>query len=171
MDVKELIKRLGLTRHPEGGWYRETYRSGEQIPAPALPERFSGARSFSTAINFLLEQGDFSSFHRIKSDEIWHYYAGAAVIIHLITPDGNAAALQLGPDVGRGQQFQIVIPAGCWFGAEPTGEGCSLVGCTVAPGFDFADFELADRDTLVAHCPEHATLINRLTRKTEAACV
>jgi uncharacterized protein len=171
MDAKELINRLDLTRHPEGGWYRETYRSAEQLAAPALPERFSGVRSCGTAIYFLLEQGDFSSFHRIKSDEIWHYYAGSAVMIHLITPDGKAAALQLGPDVRLDQQFQIVIPAGCWFGAEPVDEGFALVGCTVAPGFDFADFELADCDTLLACYPEHATLINRLTRKTEAADV
>lgn len=164
MEAKELINQLELARHPEGGWYRETYRSDVQVAAAALPERFSGERSCSTAIYFLLEQGDFSSFHRIKSDELWHYYAGAAVLIHLITPEGAATTLQLGPDPGQGQQFQVVIPAGCWFGAEPADEGFSLVGCTVAPGFDFADFELAERQTLLDRYPAQAPLITRLTR-------
>ena len=164
MDADELIRQLALNRHPEGGWYRETYRSGEQIAAQALPERFGGARSCSTAIYFLLESGDFSSFHRIKCDEIWHYYAGSAVIIHILTPDGKNSSLQLGPDCGTGQQFQAVIPAGCWFGAEPAGEGFSLVGCTVSPGFDFADFELADRKLLLKYYPDHTELIQRLTR-------
>lgn len=159
-----LIDRLGLVRHPEGGWYRETYRSAEQIPVPALPDRYDGARAYSTAIYFLLEQGDFSALHRIKSDEIWHYYAGAAVTIHLITPGGTISSLQLGPDLEHGQQFQILLPAGCWFGAEPAGEGFSLMGCTVAPGFHFSDFELADRQRLLQQYPQHADLITRLTR-------
>lgn len=165
MNAAYLIEKLDLTRHPEGGWYRETYRSAVQLAGQALPEKYGSARAASTAIFFLLEQGDFSSFHRIKSDEIWHCYAGSAVLIYLLHPDGSLATLQLGPDVEAGQQFQIVIPAGCWFGAEPAGPGCSLIGCTVAPGFDFSDFELAKREALVAEYPEHATLISRLTRK------
>lgn len=165
MDAKLIINRLDLKPHPEGGWYRETYRSNEQLAATALPERYGGARSFSTAIYFLLEQNDFSSFHRIASDEIWHHYLGAPVVIYQINTAGELTTLQLGPDLGQGQQFQIIIPAGTWFAAEPAGNGFSLVGCTVAPGFDFSDFELAEQMGLLEECPQHAVLISRLTRQ------
>jgi uncharacterized protein len=164
LKAEELIRQLDLTRHPEGGWYRENYRSAGQIADQALPDRFKGARSFSTAIYFLLEQDDFSSFHRIQSDELWHYYTGSPASIHLITADGNMATLLLGPDISQGQQFQVVIPAGCWFAAEPAAAGYFLAGCTVAPGFDFTDFELADRASLLVSYPQHAELICRLTR-------
>ena len=113
LKAEELIRQLDLTRHPEGGWYRENYRSAGQISDQALPDRFKGARSFSTAIYFLLEQNDFSSFHRIQSDELWHYYTGSPASIHLITADGNVATLLLGPDISQSQHFQFVIPAGC----------------------------------------------------------
>lgn len=159
-----LIARLGLIRHPEGGWYRETYRSCEQIPATALPERFGGDRCLSTAIYFLLEPGDFSRLHRIKADELWHYYGGSSVLVHRIDPDGSYHLQRLGPGMEEGEQFQQLVPAGCWFGAEPAGSGYALVGCTVAPGFDFADFDLAEREALLARYPQHADLITRLTR-------
>jgi len=156
------IETLGLVRHPEGGWFGETYRSSESIPAHGLPERFSGPRSFGTAIYFLLERGQFSALHRIKSDEIWHFYGGAPLTVHLITPDGERLGLPLGSNAEQGERFQAVVPAGCWFGAETTGE-YSLVGCTVAPGFDFCDFEMADREELSALFPLQADLISRLT--------
>ena len=165
MDAKLIINQLDLKPHPEGGWYRETYRSNELLAATALPERYGDARSFSTAIYFLLEQNDFSSFHRIASDEIWHHYLGTPVIIYQLNKAGELTTLQLGPDLGQGQHFQIIIPAGTWFAAEPVDNNFSLVGCTVAPGFDFSDFEFAERDILLEEYPQHTGLINRLTRQ------
>lgn len=165
-NAEEIINTLGLERHPEGGWFRETYRATEMVPYAALPNRFSGDRSFCTAIYFLLKKGEFSVFHRIKSDELWHFHAGASMTIHVITPEGDYWALPLGVDLFAGDSFQTVVPAGCWFGAEVTGEGeFSLVGCTVAPGFDFADFEMAERESLLRQFPAHKELIQRLTVK------
>jgi len=159
------IDHLGLAPHPEGGWFRETYRSAETIPEAGLPTRFQGARSLSTAILFLLESGDISALHRLKSDEIWHFHDGLPVRVHVITPEGDYRALLLGRDPSEGEQFQAVVPAGCWFGAETTGaEGFSLVGCTVAPGFAFSDFDMAERAGLMALFPHHEALIRRLTR-------
>ncbi len=161
----EMISLLNLVRHPEGGWYRETYRSAEVLPANQLPVRFGGERSFGTPIYFLLEQGDFSTLHRIKSDEIWHFYAGASLTVHVITRAGEHTILKLGQDFAAGEAFQAVVPAGCWFGAEVSGPGpYSLVGCTVAPGFDFADFELGERKELLCIYPAHEEVIRRLTR-------
>lgn len=158
----ELIAGLGLTRHPEGGWYRETYRAAGTIPGNLLPEHVAGERSFSTAIYFLLERGGMSALHRIKSDELWHFHAGAALTVHVITPAGDYYPLTLGSDLATGETFQAVVPAGCWFGAETTGD-YSLVGCTVAPGFDFADFEMGSRSDLLGRFPAHAGIIRRLT--------
>ena len=160
----ELVTQLHLLRHPEGGWYRETYRAAEQIADTALPERFGGHRALSTAIYFMLEPGDFSALHRIKADELWHYYGGSSVLVHRIDPDGSYHRLQLGPHLAVGEQFQLMVPAGCWFGAELVGNGYALVGCTVAPGFDFSDFELAGRAQLISCYPQYAELITRLTR-------
>lgn len=162
--AKELIANLELFRHPEGGWFRETYRSCETVSAQALPERFAGERTFSTAIYFLLEAGDISALHRIKSDEIWHFYSGSTLLIHTIFPDGRYQEQHLGSDLVAGERYQAVVPAGCWFGAELAAAPFALVGCTVSPGFDFADFEMADRWQLTACYPQHAELIERMTR-------
>ena len=168
LTADELIKRLGLVHHPEGGWYRETYRSAGMIPGDALPERFSGPRSLCTSIYFFLEQGDRSALHRIKSDELWHFHTGASLAIHVITPDGEHQKLKLGTDITAGESFQAVVPAGCWFGAEISGYGLySLVGCTVAPGFNFDDFEMGSRAILLQQFPSHAEIIRRLTKKPE----
>jgi len=161
----EWIERLRLEPHPEGGFYRETYRAIEAIEAAHLPPRFGGRRVHSTAIYFLLPGDHVSAFHRIKSDEIWHFYAGTALTLTLIHPDGRLETQRLGPDPDRGQSFQALVPAGCWYGAivdDP--ESYALVGGTVAPGFDFADFELADRAALLAQFPQHREIIVRLTR-------
>ncbi len=164
-DAGEIIKLLDLVRHPEGGWYRETYRSAEVLPAEHLPARFGGERSLGTAIYFLLERGDFSALHRIKSDEIWHFHAGAPLTVHVIAPNGEHRTLKLGPDIAACERFQAILPAGCWFGAEAAGPvPYSLVGCTVSPGFDFADFELGDRNELLRSYPAHSEIIRRLTR-------
>jgi predicted cupin superfamily sugar epimerase len=158
----ELITRLKLSRHPEGGWYRESYRATGIVAANLLPQRFEGDRAFSTAIYFLLERGDISALHRIKSDELWHFYSGAALTVHVITPEGDYYPLKIGSDLAAGESFQAVVPANCWFGAEPEGE-YSLVGCTVAPGFDFADFEMGTREQLLRRFPAHASVILSLT--------
>ncbi|MCU0450976.1 MAG: cupin domain-containing protein [Bernardetiaceae bacterium] len=159
------IDQLNMQAHPEGGWFAETYRSPETVAGPALPARYAGGRSFATAIYFLLTGGVFSAFHRIASDELWHFYEGRPVRVHVIAPDGAYRLLALGP--GPGQHYQAVVPAGHWFASEvadPAPAAYALVGCTVAPGFDFADFELAARPQLTAAFPRHAALIGRLTR-------
>lgn len=167
-QVKRWVNELGLAPHPEGGWYKEVYRASEEIGVAGLPERFDGARSFSTSIYFLLAGDNFSAFHRIKSDELWHFYAGSGVIVHIISPDGELSSIKLGNNPEAGETFQGVVPAGCWFASEPKHGGYGLVGCTVAPGFDFADFELAEREALQAEFPQHRELIGRLTRSTLA---
>lgn len=163
--AQELIKKYNLLPHPEGGWYKETYRSAELVPAEALPGRFSGARAFSTAIYFLLEQGNFSAFHRIKSDECWHFYAGDPLEVYVIQHNGALDIIRLGNDSNKDQVFQYVVPANCWFASKPAANSSyCFVGCTVAPGFDFADFEMAQADLLSNEFPAHATIIQQLCR-------
>ncbi|MEI2737858.1 MAG: cupin domain-containing protein [Chitinophagaceae bacterium] len=162
---RQLIEKYFLRPHPEGGWYKQSYKSNESIAASALPERFGGDRPFSTAIYFLLEQGNFSAFHRIKSDECWHFYAGDTLQVYVIHPDAVMEIISLGPAIEEGEQFQYVVPANCWFASRPApGSSFSFVGCTVAPGFDFADFELADADILSKEYPQHAAIIRELCR-------
>ena len=159
------IEHLGLAPHPEGGHFRETYRAPESIPGTALPARSGGPRVFSTAIYFLLRAGEVSALHRIKSDELWHFYTGGPLVVSVIDPDGARHDLALGPDPDAAQLFQATVPAGAWFGAAVRlGTAYALVGCTVAPGFEFADFELADRGALLRRYPQHAALIEQLTR-------
>lgn len=165
LTAQQIIASLELAHHPEGGWFRETYRCAESVPAQALPPRFEGDRSLSTAIYFLLQAGEISALHRIKSDELWHFYAGSPLLIHAIFPDGHYRAQRLGSGCTAGNLYQVVVPAGCWFGAELVGTQYALVGCTVSPGFDFADFELADKEQLSARYPQHATLISRLSSR------
>lgn len=164
--IQALINHYNLLPHPEGGFYRQTYAASELILRDALPERFDGNRSFSTAIYFLLPFGNFSAFHRIKSDEVWHFYEGCALHIHVIYPNGEYECLKLGNNMNNGESYQLVVPANAWFASEPVGDAGSfaLVGCTVAPGFDFADFELADAEKLVEQFPSHEQLVRRLSR-------
>lgn len=165
MNSKQYIRLLNLQPHPEGGFYRQTYRSNEFLAATTLPERFKGNRPFSTAIYYLLEQGDFSSFHKIKSDECWHFYSGSTLYIHVIENDGNYFYAKLGSLLQNGEVFQFIVPAGAWFAAEPAPETAfALAGCTVAPGFDFEDFEMGHRETLLKQFPQHNTIIDRLCR-------
>lgn len=161
----ELITHYQLQPHPEGGWYKEIYRSKELIAANALPKRFSGNRNFSTAIYFLLEQGNYSAFHKIKSDECWHFYAGDALEVFILLPIGELQIISLGNDIAYGQVFQYVVPANCWFASRPSKESAfCFVGCTVAPGFDFEDFEMAKAETLTQAFPQHSSLIRELCR-------
>ncbi len=162
MNAPELVRHFGMSPHPEGGFYRETYRSAGSIPAEALPSGFSGARSYSTAILFLLRQGDVSRLHRIRQDELWHFYLGDPLRLVMISPEGRPEEVVLGQDVTRGQHLQWAVPAGYWVGAAPVpGSAFSLVGCTVAPGFDFADFELGEREALLRLFPDARELVER----------
>ncbi|MEW5869172.1 MAG: cupin domain-containing protein [Chloroflexota bacterium] len=157
------IEKLNLQVYPRGGCFRETYRASEAIPPEALPERYDGARAFSTTIYFLLQGEQVSPLHRLKSDEGWHFYAGSPLRLHLFQPDGSYAALVLGPDFELGQVFQAVARRGCWFGAAlERPDGYALLGCTVAPGFDPSDFELARRGEMLRLYPAQAALIERL---------
>ncbi len=159
------ITDLGLRPHPEGGYFREAYRASETIAQAHLPARFAGDRVYSTAIYFLLQGDDFSALHRIQSDEIWHFYDGVPVTIHVIDPAGQYTTLRLGRDLAAGEAPLQVLPAGCWFGANLADRnGYALVGCTVAPGFDFADFELPTRAALLERYPQHAAIVEALTR-------
>jgi predicted cupin superfamily sugar epimerase len=164
-DAHFWIDRLNLTRHPEGGFFRETYRSEETIARECLPERFAGDRAFSTAIFFLLPANEISAFHRIRQDEVWHFYEGSALVIHVIDPRGSYSAIRLGLAVELGETPQAVVRGGCCFGAS-IGEGgaYALVGCTVAPGFDFDDLEIPRREELLARYPQHRSIIEKLTR-------
>jgi predicted cupin superfamily sugar epimerase len=150
MRHQELIERLALEPHPEGGFYRQTYKA---------PGTSANGRAHSTAIYFLLPAGHASRLHRIKSDEVWHFYDGDPLCIVELTPDGALQTTRL-----HREMPQHVVPAGRWFGALPEpGSEFALVGCTVAPGFDFADFELARRGDLVARYPQHRAVIETLT--------
>lgn len=163
-DAKYWVEKLKMQSHPEGGFFAETYRSTEKIDNNSLPKRFSGDRNFSTGIYFLLESHHFSAFHRIQSDEMWHFYAGDALNVYYIDNEGNMQIIKLGNNPENEEVFQAVVPAGVWFGSKPAVENSySLVGCTVAPGFDFADFEMPDRHTLLQEFPQHENIIKILT--------
>jgi predicted cupin superfamily sugar epimerase len=163
--AEQWIERLKLQPHPEGGWYRQTYSASLMLPQSALPG-YGGDRAASTAIYFLLAGDQFSALHRLRSDEVWHFYAGSGLIVHAIEPGGRYTQLLLGVDSEAGEQFQAVVPGGCWFGSSlRRPDSFALVGCTVAPAFDFAEFQMAKRDELAAAYPEHRAMINELTRR------
>lgn len=159
------IDHFKLQPHPEGGYFRQTYRAPLVLEQSALPVTFRGPRNASTAIYFLLAGEDFSALHRLRSDEVWHFYAGHTLLVHSIDLEGNQHSIKLGQNPEACEQFQCVVPSGQWFGScleRP--DTYALVGCTVAPGFDFADFEMAQRSSLIAQYPQHRDLIERLTR-------
>ncbi|UII30640.1 cupin domain-containing protein [Fulvivirga ulvae] len=159
--VNNYIHTLGLQPHVEGGYYKETYRSELENDYMG----FRGKRSVSTGIYFLLKAGEFSAFHRIKSDEMWHFYDGDPLSVYIITAAGELQVVKLGLDLGKGQQPQAVVPAGCWFASCVEAPGSfTLVGCTVAPGFDFQDFEMASRAHLIAAFPQYGSIITKLTK-------
>jgi predicted cupin superfamily sugar epimerase len=160
-DAARRIAQLALAPHPEGGFYRETYRSPLVLATPR------GPRAAHTAIYFLLPAGVLSALHRVASDEAWHHYEGDPVDLHLIEGNGadaRATVIALGHDHARGERPQHVVPAGVWQAAVPRGDRFALCGCTVAPGFDFADFELPPRAELLSRFPAHGSLVTSLTR-------
>ena len=162
-DINALISRYKLMPHPEGGFYAETYRSFGAIPAESLPS-FSGSRAYSTAIVYLLRAGDKSHLHRIKQDEMWHFYLGGPMRLVMLTPKGEFLEIILGQNFAKGQLVQYCVPRGCWFGASPLPQSpFSFVGCTVAPGFEFEDFELASKHQLSQQFPAFTHVINEFT--------
>lgn len=159
------IKHLQLTQHIEGGWYNEVYRSALAFQKEQLPASFNDKRNCCTHIYFLLGKHGFSAFHRIKSDELWHFYAGDPLVVYEIERSGELIEHSLGNDIEKGQSLFCVIKAGNWFASKVAGDGeYGLVGCTVSPGFDFNDFELAEKNNLIKDYPHHADLISRLTK-------
>jgi predicted cupin superfamily sugar epimerase len=172
VNKDQLIKTFSLLPHPEGGYYKETYRSAEVIETNA--KKFPHQRNYSTAIYFLIEKDNFSALHRIKSDELWHFYEGDALEVIEIDLKGNLMRTQVGRDILNGQTFQYTVKAGHWFGSRVLktrlndgsvvgGGSFSFVGCTVSPGFDFKDFEMAKRAELTRQFPQHEKIIAELT--------
>lgn len=163
------IEKLNLEKHPEGGCFKEVYRSDEFVNKEALPSRFSGKRCFATSIYFLLRNNNISAFHKIKSDETWHFYFGNSVSINIIDEKGSLTIINLGNHPENNEVFQYTVPKNCWFAAsienvqKKTDFGYCLVGCTVAPGFDFEDFEMADRKYLLQQYPKLKDVIIKHT--------
>ena len=163
IDPDELISHLQLKPHPEGGFYGETFRS----TLPVKSQEHQENRSASTAIYFLLRRDDFSAFHRVRSDEVWHHYLGDTLELTLLEDDGKLSELRLGTQLALGERPQALAPRNVLQAArvDPTGpHGFVLCGCTVAPGFEFSDFELPTRAALSARFPQHAALFERLAR-------
>ena len=164
--MEDLISTLKLEPHPEGGFFRETYRCKNEIPMEHLVGNYSGNRDLSTCIYFLLASDNFSAFHRIKQDEIWHFYHGSPVRLHMISAEGVYSSHLIGVDLPGGQMPQFVVEGGNWFAAEvDQKDSYSLIGCTVSPGFHYDDFQLASKNDLTRMFPEHKEVIKRLTRQ------
>jgi predicted cupin superfamily sugar epimerase len=161
MNAQYYIEKLNLTAHPEGGFFKEVYRSDETISKQSLPKRYSGDRNFSTSIYFLLRGKEFSAFHKIESDESWHFYAGTAMTLMMISEAGVYSEVIIGKNLENNEQLQFTIKRNTWFASKVNEENSfSLLGCTVAPGFDFADFVLAEKPILLNQFPQHEAIIN-----------
>lgn len=164
-EVKKIIEYLQLKPHPEGGYFKETYRSNGVISKANLSTKFSGDRNYCTGIYFLLPSDTFSAFHRINQDEIWHFYKGTTLILHVISPEGDYSKIKIGNTITDNEVLQFVVPATHWFAAEVLSKNSyALVGCTVSPGFDFRDFEMPEREKLLSLFPQHSKIITKLTR-------
>lgn len=169
-----IIRSLRLIPHPEGGYYRETYRSSETLSKKSLPSRYRGKRSIATAIYYFLGRGDFSALHRIQSDELWCFHDGAPLELVTLSDQGVFSKFILGMNLSKGERPQLCIPRGVWFGAAVSAESktrYTLISCMVAPGFDFADFEMADRNLLLKKFPGQRLKILKWTRETGKAKV
>jgi predicted cupin superfamily sugar epimerase len=161
--AQELIEYLKLQPHPkEGGFFRETYRSPDLLTA--LPGRYPSTRCAGTAIYYLLTPTTFSALHVLRSDEVFHFYLGSPVRMLQLHPDGRGEEVVLGPDVLAGQLPQVIVPHGVWQGSYlEQGGDFALLGCTVAPGFDYVDYVHGDRHELTARYPAYREQIARLT--------
>lgn len=151
--IEALVRELGLEPHPEGGYFRETYRAG------------ATGEPLATAIYFLVTPSSFSALHRLRADEIYHFYLGDPLDMLLLYPDGRCERPVLGADVEAGERPQLVVPAGVWQGSRvQEGGAFTLFGTTMAPGFTFAAFEMGEREALCAEYPDHPALVRRYTR-------
>lgn len=165
LNADYFINKLQLKEHPEGGYYYEIFSSKAKIKLKSLPEGFSDDRKYYTSIYFLLKSEVVSRFHRIKSDEIWNYHAGSPLDIHIIDKNGAYSIKKLGLNLDNDEKPQQIVKAGCWFGAAVSeNNNFSFVGCFVSPGFDFEDFELADREELLKVYPQYADIVKQLTK-------
>lgn len=166
ITAEQLIENYHMSAHPEGGYFVETYRASEFLQDECLPLRFRGERVFSTAIYYLLQGNEYSAFHRIHSDELWHFYYGSSLNIYILDPLGNFELITLGANLSNGEVFQAAVRAGHWFAAHPVNpDHFSFVGCTVAPGFSFEDFEIADPAKLAEQFPKYNDMIWRFSRR------
>ncbi len=158
-NAQHWIHRLQLLPHPEGGYYKEIFRSANEVTRAGATD----PKQACTSIYYLLEGRDFSGFHRLASDELWYFHKGAPLHIHVLDNEGNLTTIELS-DTDTGN-LQAIIPPNTWFAAEiPAGTGFTLVSCAVAPGFDFAEFEMAKKDELLAQYPQHEEILKRLCR-------
>lgn len=166
MDAKKIIEKFKLKKHPEGGYFKEVYRSLGKISQTNLPEEFVGDRNYATSIYFLLTSNDFSAFHKINQDEIWHFYKGSSLKLHMISPEGTYSNVLIGNNFENNEVPQFVVPAHYFFAAEVlTNNSYSFVGCSVSPGFDFKDFEMPKAKELLKKYPEYEEIIMRLGLK------
>jgi uncharacterized protein len=162
--AKYLIDKLQLVPHPEGGYFREIFRSGEIIEKSGLPARYNGNHSYYTSIYFLLEGEQISKFHRLRSDEIWHFYEGCPVKVYQINEMGELTEFLLGNKPDENTVYQALLRKNIWFGAELVDkDSFALIGCTVSPGFEYQDFELAERSLLLEQYPLLKDIIKSLT--------
>ena len=163
---KDWVTKLDLQPHPEGGYYRETYRGSDLVNQDKSLDRYTGARNTSTAIYYLLLDKDFSAFHQLKSDEIFHFYAGSALDVHIISKEGKYDYFKLGNNLANNEIPQLLIPHGNWFASGVSEvDSYSLIGCTVSPGFDFSDFTLASQADLIKLYPQHEKIITKFTNQ------
>jgi uncharacterized protein len=171
LTAEQVIELLRLEPLPiEGGYYRVTYLAEETLDAATLPARYGGSRATGGAIYYLLHGDHFSALHRLLTDEIYHFYLGLPVEMLLLYPDGHDEVVRLGADLAAGERVQMVVPRGVWQGsrlADPAdkADGLALLGTTMAPAYDQADFELGNREALIAAYPQRAELIRALTRE------
>ena len=164
-EIQKLITKLELIPHPEGGYFKEIYRSDDFIKKNFLQERYSQKRVFSTSIYYLLSGNQVSHFHRLKSDETWHFYSGSPLIIHCLNENSTYSQIKIGLDFSQNIFPQFTIKRSTWFAAEVADKNSfSLIGCTVAPGFEYDDFELAQRNKLSKLFPQFIEIVNRLTK-------
>lgn len=165
ISATEVVEKLDLRPHPEGGFFREVFRAATRVTHPGIPVGHDAVRCGGSLIYFLIEKGDFSAFHRVRwTDEIWHFYAGGPVELHTIDAAGSHTCKRIHSALERSEPV-CVVPAGCWQAARIADDSpWSLCGCTVAPGFDFADFEMPPRAKLLEWFPQHADILNELTR-------
>ncbi|MHC4913459.1 MAG: cupin domain-containing protein [Planctomycetota bacterium] len=168
-NVEEIIKFFGMRPlEKEGGYYIETYRASEKIAQAALPVRYTGERTFATAILYLLTPDTCSSLHRLTSDEVWHFYLGDSVTMLQLHPDGSSDVIDLGSDIAKGQRVQVTVPKDTWQGAFlKHGGKFALMGTTTAPGFESDDFELGQRHELLEQYPSRRDLVEKVTKKQE----